>query len=86
MRAVALRVFRARRRLVRLFLVLRAGTAGAGLHPRAGAGAGVGAVAGWRHVLHALECCAVGGVCLGIHAVTSRAPLSSVLPVSPVRA
>ncbi|KAJ7221199.1 hypothetical protein C8J57DRAFT_1393196, partial [Mycena rebaudengoi] len=55
MLAVALRVFRARWRLVRLFLVLRAGTAGAGLHPRAGGGAGVGAVAGWRRVLRALE-------------------------------
>ncbi|KAJ7267950.1 hypothetical protein C8J57DRAFT_1326267, partial [Mycena rebaudengoi] len=76
--AVALRVFRARRRLARLFIVLRAGTVGAGLHRRAGAGVGVGAAAGWRRALRALELCAVGGVCLGIHAVTSRAPLSSV--------
>ncbi|KAJ7289540.1 hypothetical protein C8J57DRAFT_1277962 [Mycena rebaudengoi] len=86
MRAVALRVFRVRRRLARLFLVLRAGTAGVGLHRRAGAGAGVGAAAGWRRALRALEMRAVCGVCLGIHAVTSRAPLSSVPPVSQVRA
>ncbi|KAJ7253654.1 hypothetical protein C8J57DRAFT_1348773 [Mycena rebaudengoi] len=85
MRAVVLRVFRARRRLARFFLVLRAGTAGCA---RAGAGVGAvaGAAAGWRRALRALELRAVSGVYLGIHAVTSRAPLSSVPPVSQVRA